>query len=108
MNTIEKFIIDLSKKGVKSHCYLILQLLVQPDGSLISAKGLEYDGPDLNYQSAGIVLLSAIYEPFTLGTIPIHGGLYRWRENSLPIFLFQKLKEILTRYSRTILTPSKN
>ena len=69
MNTIEKFIIDLSKKGVKSHCYLILQLLVQPDGSLISAKGLEYDGPDLNYQSAGIVLLSAIYEPFTLGTI---------------------------------------
>ena len=71
MNTIEKFIIDLSKKGVKSHCYLILQLLVQPDGSLISAKGLEYDGPDLNYQSAGIVLLSAIYEPFTLGTILI-------------------------------------
>ena len=51
---------------MKSHCYLILQLLVQPDGSLISAKGLEYDGPDLNYQSAGIVLLSAIYEPFTL------------------------------------------
>ena len=26
----------------------------------------------------------------------VHGGLYRWRENSLPIFLFQKLKEILT------------
>ena len=49
MNTIEKFIIDLSKKGVKSHYYLILQLLVQPDGSLISAKGLEYKGPDLNY-----------------------------------------------------------
>ena len=37
-----------------------------------------------------------------------HGGLYRWRENSLPIFLFQKLKEILTRYSRTILTSSKH
>ena len=35
----------------------------------------------------------------------MHGGLYRWRENSLPIFLFQKLKEILTRYSRTSLTP---
>ena len=71
MNTIETFTINLSKKGVKSHYYLILQLLVQPDGSLISAKGLEYDGPDLNYQSAGIVLLSAIYEPFTLGTILI-------------------------------------
>ena len=56
---------------MKSHCYLILQFLVQPDGSLISAKGLEYDGPDLNYQSAGIVLLSAIYESFTLGTILI-------------------------------------
>ena len=28
-----------------------------------------------------------------------HGGLYRWRENLLPIFLFQKLKEILTWYS---------
>ena len=27
----------------------------------------------------------------------MHGGLYRWRENSLPIFLFRKLKEILTR-----------
>ena len=27
-----------------------------------------------------------------------HGGLYRWRENSLPSFLYQKLKEILTRY----------
>ena len=26
-----------------------------------------------------------------------HGGLYRWRENSLPLFLYQKLKEILTR-----------
>ena len=37
-----------------------------------------------------------------------HGGLYRWRENSLPIFLFQKLKEILTWYSRTILKASKN
>ena len=37
-----------------------------------------------------------------------HGGLYRWRENSLPFFLYQKLKEILTRYSRTILTPLKN
>ena len=37
-----------------------------------------------------------------------HGGLYRWRENSLPIFLFQKLKENLTRYSRTMLTASKN
>ena len=33
-----------------------------------------------------------------------HGGLYRWRENSLPFFLHQKLKEILTRYGRTILT----
>ena len=39
---------------------------------------------------------------------PIHGGLYRWRENTLPIFLFQKLKEILTLYSRTILKASKN
>ena len=37
-----------------------------------------------------------------------HGGLYRWRENSLPIFIFQKLKEILTWYSRTILKASKN
>ena len=37
-----------------------------------------------------------------------HGGLYRWRENSLPIFLFQELKEILTWYSRTILKASKN
>ena len=37
-----------------------------------------------------------------------HGGLYRWRENSLPFFLYQKLKEILTKYSRTILTSSKN
>ena len=37
-----------------------------------------------------------------------HGGLYRWRENSLAIFLFQKLKEILTWYSRTILKASKN
>ena len=41
-------------------------MLVQPDGSLISAKGLEYSGPDLNYQTSGIVLLSAIYEPFSL------------------------------------------
>ena len=40
--------------------------------------------------------------------VPRHGGLYRWRENSLPIFLFQKLKEILTLYSRTILKVSKN
>ena len=36
-----------------------------------------------------------------------HGGLYRWRENSLPFFLNQKLKEISTRYKRTILTASK-
>ena len=41
------------------------------------------------------------------GTVT-HGGLYRWSENSLPIFLFQKLKEILTWYSRTILKASKN
>ena len=41
-------------------------MLVQPNGSLISAKGLEYSGPDLNYQTSGIVLLSAIYEPFSL------------------------------------------
>ena len=40
--------------------------------------------------------------------IILHGGLYRWRENSLPFFLYQKLKEILTRYSRTILTASKD
>ena len=38
----------------------------------------------------------------------IHGGLYRRRENSLPIFSFQKLKGILTLYSRTILKASKN
>ena len=37
-----------------------------------------------------------------------HGGLYRWRENSLPFLLYQKLKEILTRYSRTILEASKD
>ena len=37
----------------------------------------------------------------------IHGGLHRWRENSLPFFLYQKLKEILTRFSRTILTALK-
>ena len=40
--------------------------------------------------------------------VGIHGGLYRWRENSLPFFLFQKLKEIFTWYSRTILKASKN
>ena len=34
-----------------------------------------------------------------------HGGLYRWRENSLPIFWFPKLKEILTRYSRVHKSP---
>ena len=32
----------------------------------------------------------------------LHGGLYRWRENSLPFFLYQKLKEILTRDGKTI------
>ena len=36
-----------------------------------------------------------------------HGGLYRWRENSFPFFLYQKLKKILIRYSRIILTASK-
>ena len=41
-------------------------------------------------------------QPIWLSGCPIHGGLYRWRENSLPIFLFQKLKEILTWYSRTM------
>ena len=38
----------------------------------------------------------------------VHGGLYRWRENSLAFLLYQKLKEILTRYSRTISTASKD
>jgi hypothetical protein len=38
----------------------------------------------------------------------IHGGLYRWRENSFPFFLYQKLKEIFIRYSRIILTASKD
>ena len=38
----------------------------------------------------------------------VHGGLYRWRENSLAFFLYQKLKEILTRYSRTISKAWKN
>ena len=37
-----------------------------------------------------------------------HGGLYRWRENSLTFFSYQKLKEILTKYIRTILTTSKD
>ena len=41
-------------------------MLIQPDGNLVSAKGLEYSGPDLNYETSGIVLLSAIYEPFSL------------------------------------------
>ena len=41
-------------------------------------------------------------------SILLHGGLYRWRENSFLFFLYQKLKEILTGYSRTILTASKN
>ena len=35
-----------------------------------------------------------------------HGGLYRWRENSFPIF-YQKLKEILIRYIIIILTVLK-
>ena len=37
-----------------------------------------------------------------------HGGFYRWIKNSLVFFLYQKLKEILTRYSRTISKASKN
>jgi hypothetical protein len=37
-----------------------------------------------------------------------HGVLYRWRGNSFPFFLYQKLKEILIRYSRIILTASKD
>ena len=37
-----------------------------------------------------------------------HGGLYRWRENSFSFFLYQKLKEILVRYIRIILTASKD
>ena len=38
---------------------------------------------------------------------PRHGGLYRWRGNLFPFLLYQKLKEILIRYSRIILTASK-
>ena len=37
-----------------------------------------------------------------------HGGLYRWRGNSFPFFVYHKLKEILIRYSRIILTASKD
>ena len=32
-----------------------------------------------------------------------HGGLYRWKGNSFPFFVHQKLKDILIRYSRIIL-----
>jgi hypothetical protein len=38
----------------------------------------------------------------------MHGGLYRWRGNSFPFFVNQKLKEILIRYSRIILPASKD
>ena len=41
-------------------------MLIQPDGTRVSAKDLEYSGSDMNYQSSGIVLLSATYEPFSL------------------------------------------
>ena len=63
-------------------------------------------------QKKGVILLVEFQEVSVYATPArthsiSHGGLYRWRENSLPIFLFQKLKEILTRYSRTILTDSK-
>ena len=37
-----------------------------------------------------------------------HGGLYRWRGNSFPFFVYQKLKEILIRYRRIILPASKD
>ena len=37
-----------------------------------------------------------------------HGGLYRWRENSFPFFLYLKLIEILIRYSTITLTASKD
>ena len=50
-----------------------------------------------------IVLLACIF----ILSKSKHGGLYRWRENSLPFFYIKKLKEILTRYSRTNLTPLK-
>ena len=40
--------------------------------------------------------------------IPSHGGLYRWRGNSFPFFVHQKLKEILIRYIRIILKASKD
>ena len=36
------------------------------------------------------------------------GRLYRWTENSFTFFLYQKQKEILIRYSRIILTASKD
>ena len=54
------------------------------------------------------IIISFIRTSMYLAHILHHGGLYRWRENSLPIFLFRKLKEILTRYSRTISKASKN
>ena len=93
---------------MKSHCYLILQFLVQPDGSLISAKGLEYDGPDLNYQSAGIVLLSAIYESFTLGTILILRQQKDWvgRVRKWPILMIPK-GQIISKAIFVFLTSSK-
>ena len=67
----------------------------------IDVKGKSYSKSKIKNTSALSILLH--YHSWV-----IHGDLYRWRGNSLPIFLFQKLKEILTRYSRTILTASKN
>ena len=40
-------------------------------------------------------------------SVSIHGGLYRWK-NSFPFFKNQKLKEILIKYSKIILTASKD
>jgi hypothetical protein len=39
-------------------------------------------------------------------SILVYGGLYRWRENSFPFFLYQKLKEIFIRYSISTLLHS--
>lgn len=39
-------------------------MLIQPDGSKVSAKGLRYEGPSLNYEN-GVMLLRARLENFT-------------------------------------------
>ena len=45
---------------------------------------------------------------YNLAWEPSHGGLYRWRENSLTFFLYRKLKEILIKNRRIILKASKD